>query len=756
MADRDGVRAMPSPLAFSHGGMSEMTRQEWATRSLREACERIEQTTTGRHVSVYRGAAQMAPYIEDGAIGRVEVTRALQAAASAAGVDAGRAREMARTIDEAIAARAGQIPWYPSSAGAGEWNRPRVVQWRGRVYRLTASERPSQVIEGWAAGAIPTLHAEAGRVWVTTYPSDRITQGVGEWWTWADLEGAVREPLPWPSEGKRGLPLWSPTRVEGDDRGRRTDGLDSSGHERHRQCQTDGTWALVLDYDDEAAWSLEQVREWWGAVRYVAHTTSSHLAPKGEKPAHARGRVVIALSRPVSEEEHEALAAWALACGRGVIGAAELRNVRRGYYAPAVAPGGYLSDAHLVDTVLDVDAVLGATAQIETESSDLSPDADTWATLDLRPAKDDADPVPRDHNLNIARILQTDPRWMGRLRRNLFTGALELDGAPITDAAETEAGIWLGEVYGIHPPTARVHEVLDVVAGRSAYHPVRDYLSGLVWDGVPRLHTWLAQYLGCKEDDASAAIGTRWLIAAVARVMHPGCKVDEMLILRGAQGAGKSRSLRALCADPTWFSDTTLPIGEKDAYQQLQGVWIYELGELDSVRRTEWTAVKAFLSSQVDRYRASYGRNPVSVPRQVIFSGSTNEATFLGDSTGQRRFWVREIGVCRPEDLVRARDDLWAEAVHLYRAGEQWHLTPQEAALVSSDTEQYRQADPWEDAVLDWAHGRTNLSTREVLEGALDRDLSQCTRGDEMRIASILASGGWTRRKNKNGWRWAK
>lgn len=731
-----------------------MTRQEWASRKLADAVQEMHGAAPGtRNTTLFRMVAGLSAYIADGTLNAGDVRRSLREAAAAAGLSAS---EADAAIGSGIDRDSADKAWYPFSAGAGEWNRPRVVQWRGRVYRLAANERPSQVIEGWSSGQIPTVITESDRLWITTYPSDRITQGRGEWWTWADLEEAVREPLQWPQEGKRGLPLWSPTKVEGDDRGRRADGLDSAGHERHRQCSAEGTWALVLDYDDEPAWSLEQVRQWWGSVRYVAHTTSSHMSAKGEKPAHARGRVVVALSRPVTEEEHEALAAWVLACGRGRIGASELRNVRRGYYVPAVAPGGYLSDAHIVDAAVDVDAVLGATAQIETESNDLSPDADTWSSLDLRPAKDDGEPCPRDHNLNIARILQADPRWCGRLRRNLFTGALELDSKPINDSAETEAGIWLGEVYRIHPPTARVHEVLDVVAGRNAYHPVRDYLSGLVWDGVPRLHTWLARYLGCREDDASAAIGTRWLIAAVARVMQPGCKVDEMLILRGAQGAGKSRSLRALCADPAWFSDTALPIGDKDAYQQLQGVWIYEIGELDSVRRTEWTAVKAFLSSQVDRYRASYGRNPVAVPRQVIFSGSTNEATFLGDSTGQRRFWVREIGRCDPEALVRARDDLWAEAMRLYGAGEQWHLTPQEAALVSSDTEQYRQADPWEDAVLEWAHGRSDLSTRDVLTGALERELGQSTRGDEMRIASILSSGGWKRRKTKAGWRWAK
>jgi hypothetical protein len=730
-----------------------VTREEWAQRSLAEASQRIRDAGQGRHTATYRGAAQVAPYVADGVLERARVERELlQAAVDAVG-EARRA-EAARTIADALARRATEPAWYPTSCGGGEWNRPVTVQWRGKVYRLAAGQRPSEVVEGWSEGPMPATPLEDGRVWVTLYPSDRITQGDGGWWGWDDLVEMVSSPDPWLAEGKRGLRLWAPTQVEGDDRGRRPDGLDSNGAERHRPCSVGLTHALVLDYDDDPSWSIDQVRTWWGQTRYVAHTTSSHNVPKGDKPAHARGRVVLALSRPVSEEEHAALARWALACGRGIVGSAELANVRRGYYVPSVAPGGYQSDAHLIDRVLDVDAILGATARLETESVDLSPDTEVWATLDLRPGKEGSPPRAADHNLNLSRILGTDPRWAGRIRRNLFTGAVEIDGRQLADDDETAAGVWFGEVYGVHPPTTRVHEVVSLVASRNVYHPVRDYLAGLTWDGTPRLHTWLAEYLGCPPDDTSAAIGTRWLIAAVARVQEPGCKVDEMLILKGAQGAGKSRSLRALCADPAWFSDTALPIGEKDAYQQLSGVWLYEIGELDSVRRTEWTAVKAFLSSQVDKYRASYGRNQVTVPRQVVFCGSTNEATFLGDSTGQRRFWVREIGRCKPEAVARDRDLLWAEALHLYRAGEQWHLTDKEAGMVAADTEQYRQIDPWEDLVVAWCDGRSAVSTREVLTQAIQRRPEDLTRADEMRAASLLASMGRIRRKRRGGWFW--
>lgn len=719
-----------------------MTREEWATRSLDEACRRIAESGPGeRHRTVYRGAAQVAPYVADGVLGRAAADGRLLEAAMAAGVPETRRGELLRCITDAMRDKGKDVPWYPSSCGGGEHNRVRRVTFRGHVIELAPGQRASSAIPDWAAGApLPTCEAPADdRMWVTVFADDQTPKGVGAWWTWVELADAVAHPEDWPEQGKSGLALWAPVEYEDNSRARRKD----------RACAVGKCFALVLDYDDDERWSLDQVKAWWSDVRHIAHTSGSHLREKKTGPAIARGRVVIALSRPVTEEEHAELASWVLACGRGKPGEVELRNVRRAYYVAAMAPGGYLQASHDPGRVLDVDAILTQAAQLERDGEDLSPDADVWGGLQL---KGDGSPKPTAKTLEV--LLSMDPRWRGRLRLDEFAGRLMLDGRPWRDVDAAEVRSWTGKVYGVEHGIEIVHQVAAMLGARSAYHPVRDYLGGLRWDGVPRLHSWLHEAVGCPATRANAAMGTRYLIAAVARVMQPGCKVDEMLVLKGAQGAGKSRVLRALVPVDSWFSDTTLPIGDKDAFQQLRGVWIYEIAEMDSIRRSEWTGVKAFLSSGVDTFRASYGRTQESVPRQTVFAGSTNEAAFLGDTTGQRRFWVVEVGTCRPEHVSAMRDQLWAEAVELWRAGEQWHLTPEEAGLVAEVAEVYVQVDPWEEPIKAFILSRTSVTSREILMQLFELEAADLNKGHEMRVAAILQAVGWVRSHTKSGKVW--
>lgn len=724
-----------------------MTRQEWATRSLDDACKRIAESGPGdRHRAVYRGAAQVAPYVGDGVLARASADVRLLEAALAAGVGEGRRGELARAIADAMRDVSAETPWYPASCGGGVHNQARSVRWRGKVYNLGAGQRAAEAIPGWAGGAaLPVCDAPPDdRVWVTLFADDQTPKGVAQWWTWAQLVEAVRDPEEWPEAGKSGLPLWAPVEFEGDSRAKRG----------ARTCNVGRCYALVLDYDDDPDWSIARVREWWGDLRYVAHTSGSHLREKKTGGAIPRGRVVIALSRPVTEEEHADLAVWVLAAGRGVVGEVELRNVRRGYYVSARAPGGYEDDAHDPGRVLDVDAVLRAVAGVEQEGEDLSSDRDVWDRLALK-----GDGSPKPTAVNLETILGEDPRWKGRLRLDEFSGRLMLDGRPWRDVDAAEIRSWTGKVYRVEHGVEVVYQVAAMLGSRDSYHPVRDYLSGLKWDGTPRLHTWLHDALGCPADRLSAALGTRWLLAAVARVQQPGCKVDEMLVLKGPQGAGKSRALRALVPVDEWFSDTSLPIGgDKDAFQQLRGVWIYEMAEMDAIRRSEWTGVKAFLSSQVDTYRASFGHASGPVPRQTVFAGSTNEAAFLGDSTGQRRFWVREVGGCRPEAVAASRDQLWAEAMELWRQGEHWHLTRDEAGLAAEAAEVYVQVDPWEESIRGYLAGRVSVTSREVLTHLFQLDPKDLNKGHEMRVATLLQAIGWVRTHTRTGkvWRQAE
>ena len=257
---------------------------------------------------------------------------------------------------------------------------------------------------------------------------------------------------------------------------------------------------------------------------------------------------------------------------------------------------------------------------------------------------------------NVVLALLRDPLYA--VSYNTFAGRVELDGRALTDEDETRIALELGTSYGLVVPTRMVSEAIRYVAQLRRVHPVQDYLDGLAWDGTPRIDTWLEDYLQASE--VPPGVGRRWLLSAVRRATDPGCKVDTTLILVGAQGAGKSSGMRALMPVPAWFSDTPIDMGSKDAYLAMQGVWVMEVAELASMRARDAESIKAFLSAQVDRFRPPYGRNMVELPRGTVFVGTTNEAEFLDDPTGARRFWPVKVGRIDVLGLTRDRDQLWA------------------------------------------------------------------------------------------------
>jgi predicted P-loop ATPase len=212
-------------------------------------------------------------------------------------------------------------------------------------------------------------------------------------------------------------------------------------------------------------------------------------------------------------------------------------------------------------------------------------------------------------------------------------------------------------------------EAVQSVAYEQRFHPILRWLEGLQWDGTPRLDKWLSAYLGTPNTPLTRAIGRKFLISAVARVYKPGCKVDHMLIPEGKQGAQKSKALRALVGDD-WFTDQLSDLGTKDASQDLRGTWVIELSELAAMQGREIERVKGYVSRQIDRYRPSYGRRAIDVPRQCVFIGTTNDDEYLPDSTGNRRFWPITCTTIDVDAIAHDRAQLWAEAVAAYHAGE--------------------------------------------------------------------------------------
>lgn len=287
---------------------------------------------------------------------------------------------------------------------------------------------------------------------------------------------------------------------------------------------------------------------------------------------------------------------------------------------------------------------------------------------------------------NIILILENDPALAGHIVHDLFTGMDSAkDGLPWnknanqwTDTDDANLRVWLEKHYDI-TGKEKIADALTAVLTRHSYHPIRDYLSGLTWDGVPRLDRIIIDYMGAEDSELNRAMSRKHFVAAVARVFNPGCKYDYCLIMSGAEGIGKSTLLRVMGG--RWFNDSITTLEGKEGMEQLRRAWVVELGELSSIKRSDVEQVKAHLSKQVDIYRAAYARRVLEHPRQCVFCGTTNEALFLKGDTGNRRFWVipvvAELRKYKDwsEAIRRDRDQLWAEAVHYYKQGEPLYLS---------------------------------------------------------------------------------
>ncbi len=263
---------------------------------------------------------------------------------------------------------------------------------------------------------------------------------------------------------------------------------------------------------------------------------------------------------------------------------------------------------------------------------------------------------------------------------------------------------WIGKRHRFEPSKDKIDDAISCISDRNRFHPVRDYLSGLKWDGVPRIDTWLETYLGATGPRAYVrAIGRKTLVAMVKRVFQPGCKFDHVLILEGNQGEGKSTTLKNL-AGPEWFTDAKVDMsGDKDTVLALRSIWVSELGELSGMRNAEVDSLKEFISRTTDRIRVPYGRKAENFPRQCVFIGTTNRDEYLKDPTGNRRFWPVKVGRCDFEAVARDRDQLFAEAVFAYELGEPLYLEDDDMERGAKREQDARtQGDPIEEQIRDW------------------------------------------------------
>ncbi len=421
-----------------------------------------------------------------------------------------------------------------------------------------------------------------------------------------------------------------------------------------------------------------------------------------------------------------------------------------------------------------------------------------WRHRLIRSVDRDGIPYTMPIMANVVTILRFHPSWRGVLAFDAFSECIahalpppwDPAAAPekvdLRDRRETDLARvvdWLDRNELVHVNTRLVAEAVAVVAESQTVHPVVNYLESLpAWDGIPRIFRWLSTYGGATHNEYTANVGSRWLISAVARVMRPGCQVDCMLIVEDrAQGSGKTSLFRSLVPHESLYSETGITIGDKDSYQNIHGVWLYLLDEIDSIRKGDTTRIKNFISSCKDRYRPSYARAARDFPRQNVFCGTTNETEYLVDRAN-RRFWpYRVTGAIDLIGLARDRDLLWAEALHRFRDGEVWHVdTPWLRSLCELEQADRVQSNPWEPVIAAWLespdyevehtddHGATRPhrepfriqppgpTTAEILRHALRYRPEAMTPSASSRAAITLAALGYTevtRARESGDWR---
>ena len=315
---------------------------------------------------------------------------------------------------------------------------------------------------------------------------------------------------------------------------------------------------------------------------------------------------------------------------------------------------------------------------------------------------------------NATIILRNDPRLAGTLALDEMQHCIQAvrslpwrdinSPSQWSDADDAALRYYLERTYGISCRD-KIFDAVNVVASENAYHPIRDYLNSCTWDGVPRVETLLIDYLGADDTPYTRAVTRKALVAAVARIYRPGCKFDHMLTIRGRQGIGKSALIARLGG--AWFSDTFSTLQGKEAYEQIMGVWIMEVGELAGLRRAETESIKLYISKQTDRFRPAYGRRMQEFPRQCIFIGTTNETQFLRDTTGNRRFWIvdtpNQPRLDMWEELTEERiKQIWAEAVALFRQGETLFLPRYLEQVAREVQETYEEDNPRAGLVADY------------------------------------------------------
>ena len=306
--------------------------------------------------------------------------------------------------------------------------------------------------------------------------------------------------------------------------------------------------------------------------------------------------------------------------------------------------------------------------------------------------------------------------------------------------------------FGFDPGTQATFDAIMMECIEHAYDPVCDYLASLEWDGVKRLPFWLCDFLGAERSKINAVIGSLMLVAAVRRARQPGVKFDQIMVLEGLEGMGKSSAVAILAGQENFSDQELLTLNDRAQQEQIQGVWLYELADLAGLPRADIERVKAFASRTVDRARPAYGRKRVDKPRRCVFFASCNDEAYLLSQTGNRRFWPVKCRRVKLKELREARDQLWAEAAHYESQGASLALPEELWGAAKLLQESRLLHDPWLDVIqrgLDIAgvchvlEGQRRVATTSLMGVVLDIPKERQQQHHWKRIAPIMRKLGW-------------
>lgn len=345
----------------------------------------------------------------------------------------------------------------------------------------------------------------------------------------------------------------------------------------------------------------------------------------------------------------------------------------------------------------------------------------------------------------VCQVLEKHSRWKGRIWYDTFLEKIQTDAfGPTenwTDYLAVRVTRWIQAVFEFPTlGTERVHEAADAVARGNPKNSLKEWLDGLEWDGTHRLHDVLPRGFGTPLTPYHVRVGECWLISMVARALRPGCKVDTMPVFEGSQGAGKSSALAILGGE--WFGECHEDFGSKDFVLSLKGRWLIEVAEMHAFRRADVDRLKGIMSTRIDRVRLPYGRVTEEHPRQSVFAGTTNRDDWQADDTGARRFWPVRCGFLNPDWLKENREQLFAEAVARFKAGEDWWSVP--VLQASTEADERRPEDPWEEIIGSYMEPQRTYSAREILGGPLQIDIKDQSNAAAKRVGVILRRLGWS------------